>query len=192
MPELTLINLRIDAALRGKWNIGFFASGLLFWIYVAIVGISLPLATARIYWVTGTFFIFPVAVVMSKLFKADPFTKGNALGDLVGYTHLSVIGLSFPIIIVTAIYMPQALLLLMSICFCLDFYVMSWAFGTALFGLHAAIRTLAVTIIYFALPAWRLTLLPLAVALLYLITMLMIPPLKTKWLEKARRLTSNT
>ncbi len=184
MTELNINNLRIDAAKRGKWNIGFFSSGCLFWIYVAIIGNRFPLESARIYWVVGTFLIFPIAVLMSKIFKADPFTKGNVLGDLVGYTHMSIISLAFPIIIVTAIYLPEALILVMAICYCLDFFVMSWAFGTWLFGAHAAFRTVAVTIIYFSMPSWRLTAMPIIVAFFYLATVILIPVLRKKWLEK--------
>jgi hypothetical protein len=184
MPELNITNLRIDAAERGKWNIGFFTSGFVFWIYVAIIGNNFPLATVRIYWVAGTFLIFPIAVIMSKIFKADPFTKGNTLGDLVGYTDMSIISLVFPIIIVTANYIPEALLFVMAICYCLDFFVMSWAFGTPLYGVHAALRTLTVTIIYFAMPSLRIIALPLEVAFLYLATVIMIPFLRKKWLQK--------
>jgi len=184
MIENDLTKLRIDAAIRGKWNIGFFASGFTFWIFIGIISNSLPLETARIYMVVGTFFIFPLAVVFSKIFKADPFTKGNSIGELVGYTHMSVITMSFPIIILTAIYLPHALIFVMAILYCLDFFVMTWAFGSLLFGIHAAFRTVIVTLIYFAIPAYRFTILPFVIALLYLTTVLLIPILRTKWLLK--------
>jgi len=184
MTENDLAELRVDAAIRGKWNIGFFASGFTFWIFIGIICNSFPLETARIYMVAGTFLIFPLAVLFSKLFKADPFTKGNSIGELVGYTHMSVITMSFPIVILTAIYLPNALIFVMAILYCLDFYVMTWSFGTWLFGIHAAFRTIIVSLIYFAIPAYRFTLLPFIIALLYLTTVLLIPVLRTKWLKK--------
>jgi hypothetical protein len=184
MIEHNINNLRVDAATRGKWNIGFFVSGFIFWIFIGIITNCLPLEKARIYMVSGTFFIFPLAVLFSKLFKADPFTKGNCIGELVGYTHMSIIALSFPIIILTAIYLPSALILVMAILYCLDFYVMSWGFGTKLFGIHSAIRTIVVTIIYFALPNLRIIIIPIFVAFLYLSTVILIPILRKKWLEQ--------
>ncbi|RZL69249.1 MAG: hypothetical protein EOO93_02090 [Pedobacter sp.] len=185
MKENDIIKLRVDASIRGKWNIGFFAAGFTFWIFIGAIGNNFPLEKARIYMVAGTFLIFPFAVDFSKLFKADPFTKGNVIGELVGYTHMSVIALSFPIIILTAIYLPDALIFVMAILYCLDFYVMTWSFGTWLFGVHAAFRTIIVTLIYFAVPAYRLTVLPFIIAFLYLITVVLIPILRHKWLKKS-------
>ncbi len=181
MPENNLTKLRVDAAIRGKWNIGFFAAGFIFWIFIGIISNCMPLEKARTYMVTGTFFIFPLAVLFSKIFKADPFTKGNSIGELVGYTHMSIIALSFPIIILVAIYLPSALILVMAILYCLDFYVMSWGFGNKLFGIHSAVRTIVVTIIYFTLPNLRNIIIPIFVAFLYLSTVILIPILRKKW-----------
>jgi hypothetical protein len=184
MNETDITKLRVDAAIRGKWNIGFFASGFIFWIFIGIICNSFPLETARIYMVAGTFLIFPLAVLFSKLLKADPFTKGNCIGELVGYTHMSVIAMSFPIIILTAIYLPNALIFVMAILYCLDFYVMTWSFDTWLFGVHAAFRTAIVTLIYFAIPAYRFTVLPFIIAFLYLTTVILIPILRTRWIVR--------
>lgn len=179
-----LNELRVDAARRGKWNIGFFAAGLVFWIYAAAVGYLFELQTARIYWLVGTFAIFPAAVAFSWLFKADPFTKGNALGDLVGYTHMSAIALTLPLVGAAFLYFPDAMLLVMAIAYCVDFYVMTWAFGTRLFGLHAAIRTVGVSVIWFALPDLKYTALPAFVALCYLVTLILSPVLRQRWLSE--------
>lgn len=182
--ENNLNQIRRDLALRGKWNIGYFASGFTFWVFIGIICNYLPIENARTYMVGATFIIFPMAVMYSKLFKADPFMKGNNFGELVGYTHMSVVTLSFPIIILTAIYLPNALILVMAILYCLDFYVMSWSFGTWLFGIHAFIRTFVVTILYFAAPSFRSLAIPIFLALLYLSTVILIPILKKKWLQK--------
>jgi hypothetical protein len=108
--------LRMDLARRSRWNIGYFASGLVFWLYVAVTGSTLPLSVARVYWLVGTFLIFPLAVAISRLCRADPFCKGNDLGELVGYTHMSVNAMSFPIVVAAFVYLPQALLLDSSVC----------------------------------------------------------------------------
>ena len=184
MTDTALNLLRVDLAQRSKWNIGYFCSGFLFWTYVAVIGSAFPLVVARTYWLAGTFFIFPVAVAVSRLLRADPFSKGNTLGELVGYTHMSVIAMTLPLVLSAFIYFPEAMVLVMAICYCLDFYVMTWAFGSRLFGLHAALRTLAVTIVWFALPEWRASALPIVVAVAYLVTVLLIPPLLRQWLKQ--------
>ena len=184
MMGATLDSLRVDLARRSKWNIGYFCSGFLCWVYAAAIGSVFPLLVARVYWLVGTFFIFPVAVGISHLLRADPFSKGNALGEVVGYTHMSIIAMSLPLVLSAFIYFPEAMVLVMAIAYCLDFYLMTWAFGSPLFGLHAALRTLAVTIIWFALPAWRASALPLVVAAAYLVTVVLIPPLLRQWLKE--------
>ncbi|GEM_PF-2912609 len=175
MDTNKISDLQRDLAVRSHWNIGFFIAGFLFWIYVAIVGSIFDLNTAKKYWLVGTFFIFPAAVLASKFVGADPFTKGNKLADLVGFTHMSVIALSLPIVIASYLYSPELMLLVMGICYCIDFFVMSWAYGTRIFGIHAVVRMLAITYVWFFLPELRLLLIPIIVALAYLITICLIP-----------------
>jgi hypothetical protein len=183
MDTNNLSDLQQDLAVRSHWNIGFFIAGFLFWTYAAIVGSLFDLAVAKTYWLVGTFFIFPVAVVASKLVGADPFTKGNKLADLVGFTHMSVIALSFPMVIASYVYNPELMLLVMGICYCIDFYVMSWAFGSRIFGIHAAVRMLAITLVWFFLPELRLLAIPLVIALAYIITVLLIPSSRKGFLK---------
>lgn len=184
MTDSNLQSLRVDFAKRSYWNLGYFAAGLIFWLYVTAINVYFPLNTAKIYWLVGTFFIFPIAVLVSRLLGADPFSKGNSLGELVGYTHMSVIVLTFPIVIFSMIYFPEAMILILAIAYCLDFYVMSWAFGSPLFGIHAAARVVIVTVIWFARPDWRQIVLPAAVACAYLATVILIPILRRQWLAK--------
>ena len=182
MENAEISILRKDLANRSFWNIGFFIAGFLFWTFVLITGQIYPLQQAKVLWLVGTFLIFPAAVLASKVLGADPFTKGNRLADLVGYTHMSVITLSFPLVIASFVYYPEAMLLVMAIAYCIDFYVMSWAFGTKIFGIHAAARVLAVSIIWFAFPTLRQLAIPVVVAAAYLATVLLIPVVRRKWL----------
>jgi len=45
----SLQDLRRDLAARSKWNIGYFYSGLAFWLYAAVIGWMFPVHIARIY-----------------------------------------------------------------------------------------------------------------------------------------------
>ena len=97
---------------------------------------------------------------------------------------MSVITLTFPVVIAAFVYMPEAMPLVMAIAYCVDFYVMTWAFGTPLFGVHAAVRTLVVTLIWFAWPQGRMVAIPVFVALVYLSTVALIPPLRRRWMRQ--------
>jgi len=180
---MNLVNLQIDLAQRGKWNIGYFLSGLVFWIYVLTIFLNVPIDKAPTYWLVGTFFIFPIAILFSKLCNADPFTKGNRLADLVGYTHMSVITMSFPIILVVYFKYPEALLLTMAVAYCIDFYVMSWAFGSRIFGLSAAIRVFLSSAAWLFFPEYRDLLIPVIVLLTYASLVIFIPIKRNSWLR---------
>ena len=181
--SVDLSNLRLDLARRSKWNIGYFVAGLVLWIAVLITNLTVPVETGRFIWIALSFGVLPIAVLVSRLGNADPFCSDNALGRLVGYTHMSVISLSFPVLIVTAVYDPHIQLLATAILYSIDFYVMTWAFSTAVFALHAAARTIAVTGIWVAYPELRLTLIPIVVALFYVATVILIPILRRRWLQ---------
>lgn len=184
MEILELRELRKDLAVRSFWNIGFFIAGFIFWIFVLITGQMYPLEQSKIFWLVGTFLIFPTAVLASKFVGADPFTKGNRLADLVGYTHMSTIALSFPLVIASFLYFPEAMLLTMAIAYCIDFYVMSWAFGTRIFGVHAAARVLLASIAWFVFPTSREMAIPVIVASSYMATVILIPLVRRKWLHE--------
>lgn len=177
-----LSDLRLDLARRSKWNIGYFVAGLVLWIAVLITNLTVPIEAGRIIWIALSFGVLPIAVLVSRVGNADPFCNDNSLGRLVGYTHMSVVSLSFPILVVTAVYDPHIQLLAMAIIYSIDFYVMTWAFSTAVFALHATARTIAVTGIWVAYPELRLTLIPIVVALFYVATVILIPILRRKWL----------
>lgn len=184
--EFDIRRLRLDAAQRGKWNVGFFIAGFIFWGSATYAGVSFELHTARIYWLVGSFLIFPLAIASSYLIRADPFTRGNTLGELVGYTHMSAITMTFPLILWAFFFKPELILLMMAIIYCVDFYVMTWAFGTPLFGVHAAARTVAVSGIWFAMPDWRFSVLPATVAAFYLVTIVLSFILRPRWLAAHR------
>lgn len=170
-------------ARRSQWNIGFFGAGFVLWIAILATNLAVPVETGRVIWIALSFGVLPVAVLISKLAGADPFCNDNPLGQLVGYTHMSVITLSFPILVIAAIYDPHIQLLAMAVLYSIDFYVMSWAFGTAIFAVHSAARTIAVTGIWVAYPETRLTLIPIVVAAFYLGTLMLLPMLRRRWID---------
>lgn len=178
---ITLKELRLDLARKSKWNIGFYWSGLCFWIFVLIIGNTFPLDTAKFIWLIGGVFIVPVAIPFSRLCAAQPFPKNNSLADLVGQTHATVNVLGFPVIAVSLIFFPQVQILMMAIMYCVDFFVFTWAFGSKLFIRVAFFRVFGASVIWFLLPEFRLTLLPAFVALTYLGLVISIPIERKKW-----------
>src|SRR5262245_34382757 len=91
--------MRLDLARRSKWNLGYLLAGFLYWCFAATVGAALPTETAKTYWMVGGCAIFPLAILVSKLLRADPFSRGNPLGSLVALSHVSLIGVTIPLLI---------------------------------------------------------------------------------------------
>ena len=179
--------LRHDLAVRSKWQLGFFWAGLVYWCYAAAVGWLYPLEIARLLWLIGTSLIFPVAILASRILRIDPFSKANPLGALMGYTHMSVILMMLPMVMIAYVYYSDFMILILAVATSLSYYVMSWAFGSPLFALHAALRTVAIAVIWLALPTVRAWLVPLVVAAAYGMTIVISPILREKWLRTHSR-----
>ena len=110
----------------------------------------------------------------------------NSPGELVGYTHMSVITMTFPLIVWPYFFKPEFILHVIAVVYCVDFYVMTWAFDTPLFGVHAAARTVAASLIWFSIPDRRFSVLPAMIAVFYLATILLNHGLRERWLARQR------
>ena len=182
-PMDSLTAMRIDLARRSKWNIGYLVAGLVYWSFAAIVGSILPMESAKLLWMIGGFTVFPMAIGFSYALRSDPFCKGNPLGSLMGLAHGGMIGLSTPLLIALFRDHPMALPLCAAIVFGASFTVFFWAFGDPIFLAHIIVRVAGVTAIWFALPAHRFSVLPAFVAALYLITFLLLPARRQRWMD---------
>ena len=97
---------------------------------------------------------------------------------------MSVVTMSFPILLILFFKYPEGLLLGMAIAYCLDFYVMSWAFGSPIFGVTAAIRVLLVSCFWVLLPDQRMLAIPIIAILSYIAIIVLTLTTRTKWLAK--------
>jgi hypothetical protein len=175
--------LRVDLARRSKWNIGYLVAGLVYWSFAAVVGTTLPMESAKVLWMIGGFTVFPMAIGFSYVLRSDPFCKGNPLGSLMGLAHGGMIGFSTPLLIALFRDHPMALPLCAAIVFGASFTVFFWAFGDPIFLAHIVVRVAGVTAIWFAMPTYRFSVLPAFVAALYLITLLLLPRRRQRWLQ---------
>lgn len=178
-----LARLRVDLAQRSKRNIGYFAAGFLYSTFAAVVGAALPLPAAKLWWAMGAGAIFPAALLCSRLFEADAFTRGNAPADLVGLAHLSLLALTMPVLAMCFFELPEGLPLAAAVFFGASFPVLSSAFGDSLFLVHAVVRVAGATWLWFALPDARAAALPAFVAVMYLVTLAAIPWRRRAWLR---------
>lgn len=175
---------RIDLAARMKWGAGFWLAGCGYWTYAAAIGAIYPFETAKLLWLFGSFAIAPLGFLASWAIGADAQARDNSLARLMTTAHLSAGAMSMPLMFAAFVAFPEALLLIMAICFGIDFFVMAWAYKSPFPAVHAVARTIAVSVIWFSAPGWRSTLLPSTVAFLYLATVIFMAYERPRWLQR--------
>lgn len=158
--------------LRGGFPIPL--AGAVYWGVLAWLGTRLSLGP----WCMAAFFgsgaIFPLALLFAAIFR-NPFMKDRtAAGDVLLPAFISML-LFWPMIVAAIGTAPQLVPLILVIGMSLHWPVIGWSYGrAALYSAHSIVRAVAVLLIWLWMPEARLTLLPLAVAGVYLVTVLAI------------------
>lgn len=158
--------------LRGGFPIPL--AGIVYWTALAWAGTRFEIGQWSMLAFIGSGMIFPLALLFARLFR-NPFMKDRtATGDVLLPAFISML-LFWPMIAGAAQVAPQMVPLILAIGMSLHWPVIGWSYGrTGLYSAHAVVRALAVTLIWLLIPDARLTLLPLAVAAVYLVTVLAI------------------
>lgn len=168
--SLKTARLQAYAEARGGWPVPL--AGALYWAVLAWLGTRMApedwSVTAAIF--SGA--IFPVAVALAALFR-NPFMKVKVPDQGVVFMAMGAMLLFWPGAI-AAMWTSNALApLLIAIGMSGHWPVFGWSYGRpAPFIAHAVIRAVAVFAIWLLLPEDRFTLLPAAVAGVYLVTVL--------------------
>ena len=146
-------------------------AGVVYWATLAWVGtfsdlqgwanIAFPLSGA----------IFPLALIFAKLLKCNFMKDKSAVGSVLLPTLISMLLFWTFLSMAVKSNAPELLVPILAIGMSLHWPVIGWSYGrTALFTAHAVIRAVVVTYIWFALPDQILTAIPLAIALIYILT----------------------
>lgn len=156
--------------LRGGFPIPL--AGAIYWGVLGALGYRLGIGSWSMAAFLGSGAIFPVAVLLAKLFR-NPFLKDRtAAGDVLVPAFIAML-LFWPMIVAAVQVAPELVPLILAIGMSLHWPVIGWSYGrTALFSTHAIVRALVALGIWLYLPGERLTLLPLAVAGIYLATVI--------------------
>lgn len=144
-------------------------AGAIYWLVLAICGYVLP----RQIWVFvacfGSGAIFPLGLMLSKPLKSPLLESTSPLAQVAAQAVLSI-NLLWPLYLVIALSDQLLLPLALGIGMGLHWPIIGWMYRSRACLIHALVRTVLVTAIWFLLPAHRLTLLPLAIALVYAFT----------------------
>jgi hypothetical protein len=149
-------------------------AGAVYWGMLALLGYWLDLA----HWATVAFYasgaIFPLALLFARIFKNPFMTERTAVSSVLVPAFISML-LFWAIVVAAAQEGATLLPLILAIGLSLHWPVIGWSYGrTVIFSAHAIVRTLATLMIWLYYPEHRLTWLPLAVAIIYLVTVAII------------------
>jgi hypothetical protein len=160
------------ARLRGGFPIPL--AGTIYWGVLGILGYSLDLFTWSMIAFIGTGAIFPLAILLARLFKNDFMKDKTAVTGVLIPAFISML-LFWPMLIGARLEAPELMVLILAIGLSLHWPVIGWSYGkTGLYSAHSIIRAVVVLLIWYLLPEARLTLLPLSVAAIYLVTVVAI------------------
>ena len=182
--ERELLSDRLAAFVRLKGGYPIPLAGAVYWL--ALAGLGHIIAGKQ--WVFWAFVtsgaIFPLALALGAPTQAN-FMKDKSAAGSVLFPAFASMFLFWPIAIAAfwdeVDIAPLALAIGMSI----HWPVIGWSYGrTAIYTGHALVRAIAVFAIWILLPDQRYTTLPLAVAVVYLLTVAII-------LLEAARLSRN-
>ena len=170
-------------------------AGVVYWLALAWVGSNTDLSG----WVEVAFplsgAIFPLALVLAKVMKCNFMKDKSAIGDVLLPTFISML-LFWPMLVIAIkSSSPELVVPILAIGMSLHWPVIGWSYArTAIFSTHAIARAIAVTAIWFLAPDHILTTIPLAVAAIYILTIIAIyidvAQLKKDQLHHTKRVSS--
>ena len=160
---------RYFAASRG--GISLPVAGAIYWIVLGVLGYSMEL---RDWALTAAFTsgaIFPLGLLLQGPLKS-PFMKVKS--PLGGVTMAAIISINmlWPLHFIIFAIDPSVLVYSLAIAMTLHWPVIGWAYASKVSYAHAAARLIAATGMFILLPDDRMTLLPFAIAALYLLAAL--------------------
>ncbi|MFZ1990107.1 MAG: hypothetical protein WAW96_10095, partial [Alphaproteobacteria bacterium] len=148
-------------------------AGAIYWIGLSVVGLYLNDRLWCLLAFASSGLIFPLGLLLQRPTRSSAVNK-TAFGMLLFAALFSMLcfwGVTIPLFYTAREFVPLALGIGMS----LHWPVIGWMFGrTLLFSSHAAIRAAAIIALWYLFPQDRFTLIPLAIATIYLLTALAI------------------
>ena len=165
--------LKSYARLRGGFPIPL--AGTVYWLAVAAGSTIFEPSKLLFYSFLGTGAIFPLALLFAQIFRNDFMKDQSAVSSVLVPTFISML-LFWPMVVAATMEGSAGIaLVILAIGLSLHWPVIGWSYGrTAIFCAHSIIRALLVIGLFIAFPEQRFLIIPLAVAAVYLLTVIAI------------------
>lgn len=160
------------ARLRGGFPVPL--AGATYWLVLGVAGYYLSLSAWSQLAFFGSGAIFPLALLYAAIFKNNFMKDRTATGSVLIPAFISML-LFWAFIVVAVDAATSMISLILAIGMSIHWPVIGWSYGrTTIYSSHAIARAIIPTAIWFVYPDERLTLLPLSVSVIYLITVVLI------------------
>jgi len=166
---LNINELRNELAIRCKNGLPFLLAATIVWSLVLVVFL-LPyqIESKNILMLYSTGITFPLAILISKVIKADWRVNDNPLGMLGLYINLAQL-MYFPILFFTFAKAPNQVIIFFAVITGAHLFPYGWFYNTKAFMIMAPVISVLVTIIGWNIEFSRLWLIPLSMIVFLII-----------------------
>lgn len=158
--------LRADFDRNAGRSLSLPLAGMIVWAAVGIASLFLPFRTATLVLLFASGAIFPLGLLLSQLLREQLLSNKNPLAKLMGLAVLMV-NLLWALHITLVIGEPTYAPLSLGIGLGIHWIVFSWIIGHPLGIIHAVLRTLLVTALWWLFPDNRIAAVAVGVVIAY-------------------------
>jgi hypothetical protein len=165
---MDLLEVKNELSVKSKNGIAFLLAGTIIWTIITVVFLQpLGIKEKNIFLFYSTGLTFPLAIMISKVIKADWKNKDNPLSKLGLYLNLAQL-MYFPIIFWAFVTNPTNMVLFFAIITGAHFFPFGWLYNTKVYFFMAPIISIINLVIGLTLAGEKLWLLPFTMVIFLL------------------------
>ncbi|UOE94513.1 hypothetical protein [Alkalihalobacillus sp. LMS39] len=169
---MELNKIRNELSIKGKNGIGFLLAAVVIWSIITIIFFQqIEIKQKNIFMLFSTGLMFPLALAISTLIKADWKLENNPLGSLGSYLNLAQI-IYFPILFWAIIKSPHDAIIFFAIITGAHFFPYGWFYNARPFYIMAPIMSVVIMFLGLYLNGENLWLIPLTLVILLVVAIL--------------------
>ena len=159
---------QLASFVRLKGGFPFPLAGAVYWAALGVAGYSLSMDDWNLAAFVFSGAIFPLAILLSRIFRCDFMKDKTATGDVLGPAFVSML-LFYAIAFPAFFYAPELVPLILAVGMSQHWPIIGWSYGKpGIYSAHAIVRALGAMAIWLWIPDGRFTLIPFWVAAVYL------------------------
>jgi hypothetical protein len=164
--DKTLDQLKQEQIASSKRGYPILLAGALYFLVLALLPALLPVRTVQLVWVLGLCVIFPGGILLGSILGIQVITRGNPLGTLGGLIAATQV-FYLPVFIAVYQFKPELLPLTIGLLGGAHFLPYAWLYNSRAYLFIALGTGLSAFVLGGPFMASSMTLVPIAIALMY-------------------------